>query len=236
MQTRSRNVVLLLFEEVELLDAAGPLSVLSQAGRHWNWRPFKVYTAAERPGSLSTRSQLAVVAEHELSACPAPEIVIIPGGYGARKALGSTKTLDFLSSAQAGATTFAALGNGLLLLAKAGLLAGARVPARDDLGSELCELEPTLTIERVGPAGADLLLESGKMAQARQRHGAGPGHSLARPGDERGGDRREDLGIYSAAAAGCVVEAASLPAARERTPRAGSSLPTVPRPKAGMLT
>ncbi len=173
MQTRSRNVVLLLFEEVELLDVAGPLSVLSQAGRHWNWRPFKVYTAAERPGSLSTRSQLAVVAEHELSACPPPEIVIIPGGYGARKALGSKKTLDFLASAQASATTFAALGNGLLLLAKAGLLAGARVPARDDLGAELRELEPTLTIESVGAAGADLLLESGKIIA-----GSGSGASL----------------------------------------------------------
>ena len=35
MQTRSRIVALLLFDEVELLDVAAPLSVLSQAGRHW---------------------------------------------------------------------------------------------------------------------------------------------------------------------------------------------------------
>ncbi len=173
MQTRSRNVLLLLFQEVELLDVAGPLSVLSQAGRHWNWRPFKVYTAAEAPGSLGTRSQLSVVAEHELSACPAPEIVIIPGGYGARKALASEKILDFLAAAQQSATTFAALGNGLLLLAKAGLLAGARVPARDDLGAELRELEPTLTLESVGAAGADVLLESGKIIA-----GSGSGASL----------------------------------------------------------
>jgi transcriptional regulator GlxA family with amidase domain len=173
MQTRSRNVALLLFDEVELLDVAAPLSVLSQAGRHWNWRPFKVYTVAERPGPISTRSQLSVVAEHDLSACPTPEIIIIPGGYGARKTLESDETLGFLRAAQHSASTIAALGNGLLLLAKAGLLAAARVPARDDLGAELCELEPSLTLEVVGPSSADSLLESGKIIA-----GSGSGASL----------------------------------------------------------
>ncbi|HVJ14307.1 MAG TPA: DJ-1/PfpI family protein [Polyangiaceae bacterium] len=173
MQTRARTVALVLFDEVELLDVAAPLSVLSQAGRHWNWRPFKVYTVADRPGPLSTRSQLSVVAEHDLAACPEPEIVIVPGGYGARKALGSAKVLDFLTAAQASATTFAALGNGLLLLAKSGLLAGARIPAREDLGTELSALEPTLTLETVGPSSADGLLESGKIIA-----GSGSGASL----------------------------------------------------------
>jgi len=174
MQTKSRTVALLLFDEVELLDVAGPLSVLSQAGRHWNWRPFKVYTVAEKPGPLTTRSQLSVAAQHDLAACPAPEIVIIPGGYGARKALASAAVLGFLTAANAaGATTFAALGNGQLLLAKAGLLSGARVPARDDLAAELRELEPSVTIESAAAPAADSLLESGKIIA-----GSGSGASL----------------------------------------------------------
>jgi transcriptional regulator GlxA family with amidase domain len=163
VQTRSRILSLLLFDEVELLDVAGPLSVLSQAGRHWNWRPFKVYTVAERAGAVTTRSQLSILAEHELAACPEPEIVIVPGGYGARRALGSDAALHFLRGAAGKATTIAALGNGLLLLAKAGLLAGAKVPARADLGNELFELDPTLTIESVGPSSADALLEAGPL-------------------------------------------------------------------------
>lgn len=173
MQTRSRNVALLLFDEVELLDVAAPLSVLSQAGRHWNWRPFKVFTVAERSGALKTRSQLQIVAEHELGACPAPEIVIVPGGYGARRALGSAATLDWLRGAQAGAGTIATLGNGLLLLAKAGLLADAKIAAREELGAELRELEPTLAVDTVAASSADALVESGKVIA-----GSGSGASL----------------------------------------------------------
>jgi transcriptional regulator GlxA family with amidase domain len=172
MQTRSRNVALLLFDEVELLDVAAPLSVLSQAGRHWNWRPFKIFTVAERAGAVSTRSQIAVVAEHELSACPAPEIVIVPGGYGARRALASAATLSWLAATKATATTIATLGNGLLLLAKSGLLAGAKVPARTELAAELSELEPSLTIEAVGASSSDTLLESGAIVAGSGSGGA----------------------------------------------------------------
>ena len=42
MRTSARNVTLVLFDEVEALDFAAVLQVLTQAGRHWNWRPFKI--------------------------------------------------------------------------------------------------------------------------------------------------------------------------------------------------
>ncbi len=173
MQTRSRSLALLLFDEVELLDVAGPLSVLSQAGRHWNWRPFKVSAVAEQPGKLATRSQLGIVAERALADCPEPELVIVPGGYGARKALSSSAITSWLAHAGSKASVVSAVGNGVLLLAKAGLLGGARVIARSDIAAEVRALEPSATVDEVAAGSPDIVVESNKLITA-----SGSGTSL----------------------------------------------------------
>ncbi len=143
MQTRSRSVAVLLFDEVELLDVAGPLEVLSVAGRVWNWRPFKVWTLATRAGNIETRSQLCIQAAHALDELPAPELVVVPGGYGARRALDDALVVDWLRGAGQSAELVVGVGSGVLLLAKAGLVDGADVALPRDAIPLLGELAPT---------------------------------------------------------------------------------------------
>ena len=47
MRTKARRVIVVVFDEVELLDVAAPLEVLSTAGRRWNFRPYKVEVVAQ---------------------------------------------------------------------------------------------------------------------------------------------------------------------------------------------
>src|SRR5688572_11207734 len=86
VRTSSRNLAVLLFDEVELWDVASVMHVTALAGRHWNWRPFRLTTAAVAPGLIETRSQVRLEAAFGLESCPAPEILFVPGGYGARLA------------------------------------------------------------------------------------------------------------------------------------------------------
>jgi transcriptional regulator GlxA family with amidase domain len=159
MQTRSRSLAVLLFDEVELFDVASLLSVVSVAGRHWNWRPFKVEAVAENPGSIATRDQIAIVAPRRLDEVPAPEFVFIPGGYGARKALTRPAIIDWLSKASASAELVLASGNGVLLLAKSGVLGDQRVAARAEIEADLRELAPSVSVDSA-------LTESGKLLTA----------------------------------------------------------------------
>ncbi|MEB2313576.1 MAG: DJ-1/PfpI family protein [Polyangiaceae bacterium] len=146
MQTRAREVALLLYDEVDLLDVAGPLAVLSTVGRAWNWRPFKVSTVALRPGPVVTRHQLVIEAARALDALPAPELIIVPGGYGARRALAEPALISWLSRAGGGAEHVLAVGAGVLLLAHAGLLEDdAEVALPRALTAELAELAPRVT-------------------------------------------------------------------------------------------
>jgi transcriptional regulator GlxA family with amidase domain len=135
-------VAVVLFDEVELFDVAGACSVLSAAGRQWNFRPFKIHTVASRVGPVETRSQVRLEARLTFSAVAAPEVIVVPGGYGARRALSDTGLLAWLKSAGQSATHLLGIGNGVLLLAAAGLLENHTVAARRELEGPIKEYPP----------------------------------------------------------------------------------------------
>jgi transcriptional regulator GlxA family with amidase domain len=67
----TRNVAVLLFPDVELLDFAGLFEVDSVASR-WSDPPaFRVYTVAERPGPLVAKNGISINPPHLMADCPA---------------------------------------------------------------------------------------------------------------------------------------------------------------------
>ena len=173
MRTRSWTLAVVLFDEVELLDVAGPLQVFSTAGRHWNWRPFKAFTVAEKAGSITTRGQLAIRAEQSFDACRAAELLLVPGGYGARRALEHRGTLEFVARVGGAADLVLAVGNGSLLLAKAGLTRNAELSVPGEALETLAALDPSAR----GSSDA-ALLASGKLLSTKSS-GRAPALALA---------------------------------------------------------
>ncbi len=162
MRTSSRPVALLLFEEVELLDVAGPAQALSLAGRQWNWRPFKLFAVSAAPGPISTRGQIDILAGVAFADCPDPEIIIVPGGYGARRALDDEMLVEWLREKGAQADLLACVGYGALLLGKAGLLGDTEVSVPADAVELVNELAP-----EARPDPSRTLIDSGKIISAR---------------------------------------------------------------------
>jgi transcriptional regulator GlxA family with amidase domain len=167
MRTSSRAVSLLLFDEVELLDVSGPLGVLTTAGRQWNWRPFKIQVVSARPGAIDTRSQIRVESQATFDTYEAPEILIVPGGYGARRALDDAETMDWVRRAGERAEHCMGIGNGVLVLAKAGICNDLEVAAGRESAEILSELAPSA--RRNGTAR---FIEAGKVLTAPNAMGA----------------------------------------------------------------
>jgi transcriptional regulator GlxA family with amidase domain len=142
MRTSSRSLSVVLFDEVALLDVAAPLEVLTTAGRSWNFRLFKVRTVAASPGRYRTPSQLPLEATASFDEVPSPDLVLVPGGYGARRALGDDAVVGYLSRAGASAAHVFGVGNGALLLGKAGLLDDVSVSVAADCVDLLREVAP----------------------------------------------------------------------------------------------
>lgn len=145
MRTRPYRLAVIAFDEMDLLDVAGPLEVLSTAGRKWNWRAVKAELVAARALPVATRAQLRIEPTASFASFLDPELLLIPGGYGARLALQDAALLDYLSQVRAGLTLTLCVGLGSLLAAKAGLLAGAEVATTQALAAELTALDPSIT-------------------------------------------------------------------------------------------
>jgi transcriptional regulator GlxA family with amidase domain len=161
MRTKPYATAIALFDEVELLDVAGPISVLSSAGRNWNFQPFKLDLLADRARPVATRSALSLDATASFATHTGAECLIIPGGYGARRAAEDPDFLAWLERTAHNAELVAAIGNGVWLLARAGLFEREEVAASPDLANELAELCPGLR-----PSSQGSLCSSGKFLSA----------------------------------------------------------------------
>jgi transcriptional regulator GlxA family with amidase domain len=162
MRTKPYATAIALFDEVELLDVTGPVSVLSSAGRQWNFQPFKIDLVAAAAGPVTTRSTLMLHATHSWASHTGAECLLIPGGYGARRASEDEQLLDWIRRSAQTAELVGAIGNGVWLLAKAGLLDQVQVAASVELGAELVTLCPSAQ-----PNSREAVCSSGKFLSAR---------------------------------------------------------------------
>lgn len=162
MRTKPYATSILVFDEVELLDVTGPLAVLSAAGRQWNFQPFKIDLVASHAGFVSTRSNLRLEVSRPLAREREVEVLLVPGGYGARRAAEDEAVLSWLRESAARAEIVGAIGNGVWLLAKAGLLDEHEVAATPELAAELAQEFPSVRAN-----GHAALCSSGATLSAR---------------------------------------------------------------------
>jgi transcriptional regulator GlxA family with amidase domain len=135
-------VAVVLYDRMTALDAVGPLEVL-------RFLPgARVELVAEAPGPVRTDSPLTLTATTSYDACPAPDVVVVPGGPGTAEALGSP-LVPWLRQVHAGTTWTTSVCSGSLLLAHAGLLEGAPAASHFAVLDLLPQLGASASAERV---------------------------------------------------------------------------------------
>lgn len=141
-----RTVAILLFDDVEVLDAAGPFEVFAVTDELSGYQLFQVQTVALVPGSVRARNGLRFVPDHTLESAPAPDILIVPGGSGSRALLQKPDLLDWLRYHAQRAEVVASVCTGARLLARAGLLDGLSATTHYENIAELAALAPAATL------------------------------------------------------------------------------------------
>ena len=123
------KIGILVFDEVEELDFVGPLEVFGMARQYG--ANCETLVIAEEAKSIRCRHGLVVVPERTLAACPHLDILLVPGGLGARThARENPRILEFVRKQQG---QVASVCTGALILAAAGILDG--LPATTHHGS-----------------------------------------------------------------------------------------------------
>lgn len=127
------RVAVFIFNEVEVLDFAGPFEVFSVAGlRTTTVAPFDVFTVAQFE-TINARNKLTIIPTYTFATAPKAEILIIPGGggydvdgtpFGSRREMNNPIVLNWVKEQAATAKLTLSVCTGSLILAKAGLLDG----------------------------------------------------------------------------------------------------------------
>lgn len=150
----TRSVAIFLFDEVEVLDFAGPYEVFSVAGlRTLPQKPFDVFTVAEKP-SIVARNGLKVTTDYTFENMPKADIVLLPGGggytadgvaFGSRREMNNPVVLEWVKKQATQVELLLSVCTGALILGQAGLLNGLKATthfmALDSLQAISTEIE-----------------------------------------------------------------------------------------------
>ena len=153
--TPKLQVGILVFDEVEVLDFAGPFEVFSrtrltpglESRRSEESAPFNVFTVAPRPGFVIATGGLRIVPHCDFATAPAIDVLVVPGGFGTRPLLQDAEVLAWIKRTAATAQRVTSVCTGALLLAQAGLLAGRRATTHWSSLDRLAGLDATITVE-----------------------------------------------------------------------------------------
>ncbi|MBE3558590.1 MAG: DJ-1/PfpI family protein [Ktedonobacteraceae bacterium] len=143
----TRNVAILIFDEVEVLDFCGPFEVFGVTGlRSGGERPFSVYTVAEKAGPVTARNGLSINPAFTIEDCPQPAILLVPGGRGTRTQMHNSVLTDWIRKQAGRIELLLSVCTGALLLAKAGLLDGLSATTHYAAMEELRAVAPNTTL------------------------------------------------------------------------------------------
>jgi transcriptional regulator GlxA family with amidase domain len=128
-QNSKMTVGILIFDQVEVLDVAGPFEVFSVTRLNENRRceepsPFKVILVSENTDQVTAVGGLIFIPDTTMHKCPDLDLLIIPGGWGTRKQISNKALLRWIVDRAVKARLTASVCTGSSLLGKAGLLDG----------------------------------------------------------------------------------------------------------------
>jgi len=131
---RTRNVAILLYEGVELLDFAGPGEVFGAS------RGFDVFTVAVSREPVSSMGFLKIVPQYTIEDCPRADIIVVPGGAVPAD---DERLQAWVAEHRANGEVTMSVCNGAALLAAAGVLEGLEVTTHHNTFDSVLGFEPT---------------------------------------------------------------------------------------------
>jgi transcriptional regulator GlxA family with amidase domain len=146
--TNPRNVAILVFDDVEILDFAGPYEVFNVASDTSTPPAFYVYNVGITHLPIVGRGRFTVAPRYSIADCPQPDILVIPGGYGTRPLLKHKLLIEWIKDQATKVEWLLSVCTGALLLAQAGVLKNCRATTHHTAFEQLNELSPTTEVIR----------------------------------------------------------------------------------------
>lgn len=140
-----RNVAILIYEGVELLDFAGPGEVFAAAQTIEGQRAFNVYTVAASADAIVSQGFVKVTPQYTIANCPPPDIIVLPGGTN-NNVIRDNNVIDWIKNASRETEITMSVCNGAYFLVRAGLLENNKATTHWTQIDKLKKEAPTTTV------------------------------------------------------------------------------------------
>ncbi len=142
----TKRIGILLFSDVEELDAIGPWEVLAYWTRNYPQDGYEATTLSRAGGLVQCAKGLAVQAHHSYADAPPLDVLIYPGGQGTRAHLQDDAQLNWVRRQRAAVPLMTSVCTGSLVYAAAGLLRGRPATTHWRSLDLLHELDPSIDV------------------------------------------------------------------------------------------
>lgn len=138
----TKNVAIVVFNGVEILDLAAPAEIFAMAGQiaaQNGERAFHVYTVGSSKTPVASQGFLDVVADYTVADAPRPDLLVLPGGR-ADNAINDAALMAWMKTAAGGAENVLTICYGSFIAGRLGLVDGQDITtwygSVDRLGAE----------------------------------------------------------------------------------------------------
>lgn len=140
------NVGIYLFNDVELLDFAGPFEVFSVTSELNGYDLFRVFTITGDGDAVTSVNKLKVLPDFSFDNHPPVDILIIPGGVGTKAEMANPEALSWIRKNSEGSKITISVCSGARILGKLGLLDNTESITHHEVIEDLQEIAPSTRI------------------------------------------------------------------------------------------
>ena len=140
----NRTIGIVLFDGAEELDWAGPWEVLTAGARDDD----QVITVAPSTDPVHCAKGLRVLADYSLDDCPPLDVILVPGGPGARAQRTNDAMTDFVAAQHSQSEWTTSVCTGAFILHAAGALEGKQATTHWAAFDEFLGFAPEQRLDR----------------------------------------------------------------------------------------
>lgn len=140
-----RRVGILVFDDVEVLDFAGPFEVFAVTAELAGQQHFKTVLVGAQDRVYTAVNGMKVLPNDTFADGHAYDLLVVPGGFGTRALVHDAQVMAWVKAQAARAEVVMSVCSGALVLATVGLLEGRRATTHHEVMHELAAVSPRIT-------------------------------------------------------------------------------------------
>lgn len=140
MKKQKLKVVILIFDDVEVLDFAGPFEVFSVAGQLSDYKLLDVSVVGKSSKTITAKNGLKVVPDADITQAMDSDILVIPGGDGSKAVIEDLSLLSLVKNVIDRSQICMSVCSGARILAKLGYLDGKEFATHQSVYDDVMDL------------------------------------------------------------------------------------------------